>query len=970
MSAHWALPGSQTGDYAAEPNGSFYNGEQRTPMKRDVVPSKTSPGGKMNNQKYQQQRDNYYAPGQHLQAGTARSQQQPAHASNYIANTYPGVGSMSAPVSAGPPAVKMNQSQSNRDRARSPKNQDATAQRQTNRFTSALADAAPAQEPYQIHQAQPRRGVSSAAAAPHAAPQPQVEEGYRSFKNNWALPDSAHDDYSAMADFVTSSLDGAIIKQPPSGAYASSTGGATKQSQLVAAASSPANAKNSDTARGPNMNTRSSGTMRSTTASKQTYGANLPKDTAAWVLPPSAHGDYGAIADYEGMESAQNYKDAAGEAEPLLLSSVADLRQNFLRASPQNGFLNWKQNQGLVARISAAQASGRSPSSGASEVVRLSAANAEDFLFDTFARLSAAETDFQKTKRKTRHTDTKFREQLFAPPDQDGHPDKDPENANASASEEPCCHRLCWGKCHCCVNTMCCPVVMPYHACRVYCCPTLGAVCGSCWLTICCSSRCCKYTDSEFLPASVSIGANIQGDGGEKQLSVDPKQIKWIRAPELPSSFTADVLEKRDAKGKVKQEPTVKLFGNKLSPNTICQGALGNCWLLSAMACLAEHRGAVRHIFETQFLDVRGKYFVTLYDACNSRDVAGNAVGAWVRICIDDFIPCTMQRRAADGTLRAEPVFTQYRNYELWPLLLEKAFAKFCGSYANLEGGSALWALQAMTGDKPYMFELNAPGTGEWKGFEMVNFYQQSPDENKKRMKQTSPSKTNYGFVALPRDAVGHSLSTQDMWNVLLNFHNRGSIITAGGVRAEAFGLRANHAYSVLDFYESGNKIRLVLIRNPWGSGEWTGDWSQSSPKWDKYPKAKEKCFMKQGEGKFWMSWTDFCAHWSRLQVLERSVSMDNLYLEVQEGNCCGPCIGCARGCAGFFCCCRGVERLYYPRTANEGIQVHRDCTCCCLRCAKPCWAKFGCWVFWFLIVPALVLVIVLAATGHLTGKK
>ncbi|CAJ1396601.1 unnamed protein product [Effrenium voratum] len=35
---------------------------------------------------------------------------------------------------------------------------------------------------------------------------------------------------------------------------------------------------------------------------------------------------------------------------------------------------------------------------------------------------------------------------------------------------------------------------------------------------------------------------------------------------------------------------------------------------------------------------------------------------------------------------------------ELWVLLLEKAMAKFCGTYAMLSGGSAAWAFQVMTG--------------------------------------------------------------------------------------------------------------------------------------------------------------------------------------------------------------------------------------------------------------------------------
>ena len=37
--------------------------------------------------------------------------------------------------------------------------------------------------------------------------------------------------------------------------------------------------------------------------------------------------------------------------------------------------------------------------------------------------------------------------------------------------------------------------------------------------------------------------------------------------------------------------------------------------------------------------------------------------------------------------------------------MLEKAFAKLCGSYAALDGGLTLWALHVMTGD--HVFTLS-----------------------------------------------------------------------------------------------------------------------------------------------------------------------------------------------------------------------------------------------------------------------
>ena len=43
---------------------------------------------------------------------------------------------------------------------------------------------------------------------------------------------------------------------------------------------------------------------------------------------------------------------------------------------------------------------------------------------------------------------------------------------------------------------------------------------------------------------------------------------------------------------------------------------------------------------------------------------------------------------------------------ELWAVMLEKAFAKFCGSYAHLDGGWAVWGWRVLTGDHCFRLSL------------------------------------------------------------------------------------------------------------------------------------------------------------------------------------------------------------------------------------------------------------------------
>eukprot|EP00494_Astrolonche_serrata_P023274 UN23532 len=52
--------------------------------------------------------------------------------------------------------------------------------------------------------------------------------------------------------------------------------------------------------------------------------------------------------------------------------------------------------------------------------------------------------------------------------------------------------------------------------------------------------------------------------------------------------------------------------------------------------------------------------------------------------------------------------------------------------------------------------------------------------------------------------------------------------------------------------------VKLVKLRNPWGKGEWTGDWSDSSKLWTPELKRQVNLNTNAKDGIFWMSWADF----------------------------------------------------------------------------------------------------------------
>jgi hypothetical protein len=178
-----------------------------------------------------------------------------------------------------------------------------------------------------------------------------------------------------------------------------------------------------------------------------------------------------------------------------------------------------------------------------------------------------------------------------------------------------------------------------------------------------------------------------------------------------------DIITKMAAKAGREHKPGdhAKLFARGIDTDDIAQGQLGDCWLLSAIACLAEFPGAIEKVFITREYSARGKYAVQLYSGKKINSGTDNERDeGWVTIVVDDLFPC--------GNQSGEPIFAQTgeKSDALWVLILEKAFAKFCGSYCGLDGGHPVWALQAMTGDHVRRY-MAKEGGSSWQGYDICH---------------------------------------------------------------------------------------------------------------------------------------------------------------------------------------------------------------------------------------------------------
>uniref|UniRef100_A0A3Q0RX55 Calpain-3 n=1 Tax=Amphilophus citrinellus TaxID=61819 RepID=A0A3Q0RX55_AMPCI len=242
----------------------------------------------------------------------------------------------------------------------------------------------------------------------------------------------------------------------------------------------------------------------------------------------------------------------------------------------------------------------------------------------------------------------------------------------------------------------------------------------------------------------------------------------------------------------------------------ICQGELGDCWLLAAIACLT--------------LSEKLLYRVIPPDQSFTENYAGIfhfqfwRYGEWIDVVVDDRIP----------TCNNQLVFTKsFRDNEFWSALLEKAYAKLHGSYEALKGGNTLEAMEDFTGGVTEYFELS-----------------EAPKELYKIMKK-----------ALERGSLmGCSIDVSSELET----------------RTEQ-GLVRGHAYSIISLEEvsKDTRIRLIRLRNPWGFVLWKGAWSANSKEWSTISIADRENLKKQTiEGsEFWMSFDDFTKNFTKLEM-------------------------------------------------------------------------------------------------------
>ena len=148
--------------------------------------------------------------------------------------------------------------------------------------------------------------------------------------------------------------------------------------------------------------------------------------------------------------------------------------------------------------------------------------------------------------------------------------------------------------------------------------------------------------------------------------------------------------------GLADQDVRVSLFGS-IDPHDLQQGAVGNCWLISAFSAAAEFPKIVTALCHQQGLDVNGRYDVRLFHPVKEQ---------WSVVHVDDSFP------VKNGKLKYAAMSTEN---EIWPCVVEKAIAKMFGGYDELNGNTSLMALKTLCGGELLSFEREDDGWACYK---------------------------------------------------------------------------------------------------------------------------------------------------------------------------------------------------------------------------------------------------------------
>ncbi|KAM3508699.1 hypothetical protein MY11210_006618 [Beauveria gryllotalpidicola] len=343
------------------------------------------------------------------------------------------------------------------------------------------------------------------------------------------------------------------------------------------------------------------------------------------------------------------------------------------------------------------------------------------------------------------------------------------------------------------------------------------AAAANCWAKVAkivqdCRRVNCKYRDPHF-----NIEFDLKTDQRECLESLDnaasepEAEAKSEDKEEAQPGPPGAQFRPRSAKRVTEIFTRPQFYVKGPTADDVKQGNDGDCWLMAALCALSFKKGLIEKLCVAHDQDL---YLTKADYDDNQMD----------RVTFDELEYRNPQEayKRIFQTNSNSLYFAQCEHpQETWLPLLEKSYAKAHGDYAAIEGGY----------------------TG--KGIEDLT-----------------------GGVASDIFATD-ILDKEHFWKQLLQANDEFLFSCMTGVFGGRFGdqrgIIEGHAYSIQRVVEMEDK-RLILLRNPWGKGEWRGAWADGSKEWS--PEWMRKLGHKFGEdGEFWICYQDLLRHF---QIFER----------------------------------------------------------------------------------------------------
>ena len=189
----------------------------------------------------------------------------------------------------------------------------------------------------------------------------------------------------------------------------------------------------------------------------------------------------------------------------------------------------------------------------------------------------------------------------------------------------------------------------------------------------------------------------------------------------------------------------------------------------------------------------------------------------------------------------------------LWGPLLEKGVAKLVGNYWHMDQGINSGGISLLNGGPHYYLS---------------------------HYKTLTQSKKN------------------EIWDEIKRMNSINYMITAKSSYSPGLNIVPGHSYVVIDLLELDDGERLLFLRNPWGSDNFDGPWSDFDALWTNAVRRQRGIPQEENDGLFYISLDDYIDHMDYTYINYDVTNFNHAYFMMWDdpaprngnlGKKCGP---------------------------------------------------------------------------------